>query len=163
MKYIKLDTKKSGFLLAEAMMSLFVTLLILLILSQVIAVIKNVETSANSGYIRGQVTYDKIQNLLEGSQLKVKNSHRIIFRPRENGGFSKNSFVIEEYISNQKMIRYRSTTHGGHVPLVTDIEDCQFSLNGDVLKIEIIDKEHKKSEWYITNNHENFPEFIPTA
>ncbi len=136
-------------MLAETIIALLVTTLILGILQQSLKIVKNVPDNLNANQIRWHMTNEYIQNQFQGEFLKDKKSKKLIFDDKNKIG---GAHILEFY---QNMLRVRSE-EGGHVPLITGLKSGSFKVDGDVIVIRIVNKKNQISEMYVTNDHQSF-------
>ncbi|MFD1417876.1 competence type IV pilus minor pilin ComGF [Companilactobacillus keshanensis] len=144
-----MDGKRHGMVLAETLLALLVTVLVLGILQQTLKVIKNVPDNLNAEQVRWHMTNEYIQENFQGEKIKEYTPNKLNF---ENKNGSKSAHVLEFY---HDMLRTR-TEQGGHIPLVMNLKKCTFKIKKDLIIIKMIDKKNRISEMYLTNDHQNF-------
>lgn len=148
-KNIKLKNK--AFTLSEAIFSIFISILVILILQNVLI---NLKTANKASHRTDDIVFMYVQFnrfLREDTDLvyvlpESSNSSRVRFIKREGSGKNKleKTYIIEKY---KNMIR-TTTGSGGHMPLLLDVKGATFSAKDEQIKMNIEEKDGRKSELY---------------
>lgn len=144
MKKIKLHQQK-GFLLIEAVFSVFITLLIMFSLRDLVTSLKTMQ-KVNHHTDEVAFAYVQLDRFFNDKKAvtyalpKYSNSSKAIFCRIENG--EKKNFVIEQY---QDMIRTK-TNSGGHMPLLLDVDHAEFHTEERQIKLWIKEKDGRRTE-----------------
>lgn len=146
-RYTKLNTK--GFILAEAVFAVFVTLLVVLILQNLVKSL----TLANKVQHR---TDDVVFSYVQLNRfIKEKQNERIYTLPErsnsEKAVFKKSDAqgkdTIYRLTQYKKMLRV-TTPEGGHMPLLLNVNKSSFTTANRLLKIKVTEADGRKSELY---------------
>lgn len=143
----KKKQRLSGFLMIEAIFSVFITLLIVLVLQ---AMVKNLTTYKKYNRPTNEISFAYVQldRFLheKGSQIytvpRISNSKRSVFCKEKSG--KKTFYIIKQY---KDMIRL-TTEVNGHMPLILNVNNCNFETNDDQIKINILEKDNRETELY---------------
>lgn len=142
-----LKKRNKGFLLAEAMFSVFVTILVVMILQNLLLSMKIANRQQKTNDLA--YAYVQLNRFLHDDApaypvLEKSNSKRTVFYKniKENGKISKKQYVIEHYDS---MIRM-TTLSSGHMPLLLHVKDAQFSTKADRITIDIQEDDGRFSQ-----------------
>lgn len=143
--------KSQGFLLAEAVFSVFVTLIVVLILQGLLRNLKLVDEAKNEA---DEIAYNYVQfnNFLHGDKnkkfyidLERSDFQRIaINQYREGEKDVQKRYILQRYKS---MIRV-TTDKGGHMPLILDVKKSKFCVEDKTLKIVVTEKDNRTSELF---------------
>ena len=148
-KIIKLKSK--GFTLAEAIFSIFISILVILILQNLLTILK---TANKSTHRTDDVAFAYVQfnRFLHESGAVVytlpesSNSFKTKIVKVKGSGKKK---VEKIYILEKYKYMIRSTTdEGGHMPLLLNIHYASFSTKDGQIKINLTEKDNRKSELY---------------
>lgn len=142
--------RREGFLLAEAVIALLVTVMTLGILQQSLQIVKKVQFNTRSEVLRWHVYNERIQELFLHSKVTVMGDHHIVFEVSDT-----KSYALESY-DNDSMLRMTGADMGGHMPIITGLISINFERKGNIYIIHTIDKNNRKSEMYLINE-ENEP------
>ena len=136
--------KSKGFLLAEAVFSIFITMIVILILRNLLM---NLRTANHVKHQSDELAYAYVQLdkfLHDGDVVytlpELTSYKKAAFRKKD--GKDSNIYVITQY---ESMIRIR-TPSAGHMPLLLNVEDAKFHTDEDQIKIDIKEKDGRKSE-----------------
>ncbi len=99
-------SRHEGFMLAEAVIALLVTVMTLGILQQSLQIVKKVESNTRSEVLRWHISNERIQDLFLHSKVLESNDQQIIFEVSGNKRYS-----IESYQNN--MLRMTGAEVGG--------------------------------------------------
>jgi len=143
-----LNGRRSGMVLAETLIALLVTIMVLGVLQQTLKIIKNVPDNLNAEQVRWHMTNEYIQENFGDEKIKTSKPTRVSFYSSDGSG---SSHVLEFY---KDMLRTR-TEQGGHVPLVMNLNNCTFKVKKDLIIIRMTDKKNRVSEMYLTNDQQN--------
>ena len=135
---------KKGFLLIEAIFSVFITLLIVIALQNLLVSLK---TARHLKHPVNEVAFSYIQlnNFLKEHESYVlpelSNSRKADF-----SGLKDNNkvYVLEKY---KNMIRV-TTNASGHMPLLLNVDQAEFETSKNRIKIFITEEDGRKSELY---------------
>lgn len=143
--------KNRAFTLAEAIFSIFISILVILILQNLLV---NLKTANKSSHRTNDIVFTYVQFnrfLQEDSNItyllpESSNSIRVKFVKETSSGKkkAKTIYVLEKY---KDMIR-TTTASGGHMPLILNIRDASFATEDRRLKVNVIEKDGRKSELY---------------
>ncbi len=137
-------SRHEGFMLAEAVIALLVTVMTLGILQQSLQIVKKVESNTRSEVLRWHISNERIQDLFLHSKVLESNDQQIIFEVSGNKRYS-----IESYQNN--MLRMTGAEVGGHMPVLVNLKKIKFEQKGNVYVIRTTDKSGRKSEMYLIN------------
>ena len=146
-KYTKLKTK--GFILAEAVFAVFITLIVVLILQNLLKSL----TLANKVQHR---TDDIVFSYVQLNRfIKGKSSQRVFTLPErsnsEKAVFEKidaqGNDTIYRLTQYKKMLRV-TTPEGGHMPLLLNVKNSSFTTRDKMLQINVTEADGRKSEIY---------------
>lgn len=144
-KSIKLKTK--GFLLAEAVFSVFVTLLVVLTMQ---SLLKSISLAQAREHRTNDVVFAYVQlnHFLRDQNtraayvnLKTSNHYRAVVNKISDTGEEK-TYVLMQY---RNMIRV-TTSEGGHMPLLIGVKKAIFSTQDQQLKIALTETDNCRSE-----------------
>lgn len=144
-----MKTNCRGFLLAEAVFSIFITLIVVLTLQ---GLLKNLKIADEEEHQVDEMAYTYIQfnsflHNNDGKKYYLDNKYtdfkKAVIRQYERKNEQK-TYRIEQY---KKMIRV-TTIKGGHMPLVLNVDRAKFFAKGNLLKIIITEKDGRVSELY---------------
>lgn len=150
-KIIKLNgSKKAGFLLSEAVLALFVTVLTITILQQVIILSNKVMSLENYSNIRTHIVQDRLEELFVGKILVIKNRQGSskqelrLFRPETDGK------DLDLYISLANGFMYESQ-NSGFEPIMNNVKDFQPMRVGENLLLKITLKNGTETEMFFSH------------
>lgn len=136
--------KIKAFMLIEAIFSVFITMLIVLILQNLVV---NLNSSQKLGHPVNEAAYAYVQLerfLDDGTSYtepSASNSLRSVFVKINKKG-KRTHYVIEQY---QDMIRVTGTSTG-HMPLLLGVKRASFKTKGKQILIKVIEKDGRKSD-----------------
>lgn len=143
--------KSRAFTLAEAIFSIFISILVILILQNLLVSLK---TANNSTHRTDDVVFAYVQfnrflhedNGIVYALPKASNSTKAKLIKQTGDGKKKieKTYILEKY---KDMIR-STTNSGGHMPLLLNVKDADFSVKDEELKITVVEKDDRKSELY---------------
>ena len=150
-RYTKLKTK--GFILAEAVFAVFITLIVVLILQNLLKSL----TLANKvqhrtddivfSYVQLNRFIKEKQNVKAFTLPERSNSEKAVFKKIDAQG-KDTIYRLTQY---KNMLRV-TTPEGGHMPLLLDVKRSSFTTNDRMLKIEVTETDGRKSELYFKFN-----------
>lgn len=136
--------KIKAFMLIEAIFSVFITMLIVLILQNLVM---NMNNSQKLGHRTNEVAYAYVQLerfFNEGysyPEPKSSNSLRSVFVKIDHKG-QRSHYAIEQY---HEMVRVTGTS-GGHMPLILNVKHASFKTKKEQIAIKVIEKDGRQSE-----------------
>lgn len=143
--------KNRAFTLAEAIFSIFISILVIFILQNLLV---NLKTANKSSHRSDNIVFTYVQFnrfLQEDSSItyllpESSNSIRVKFVKETSSGKkkAKTIYVLEKY---KDMIR-TTTASGGHMPLLLNIRDANFATQDRQLKVNVIENDGRRSELY---------------
>lgn len=136
----------TGFLMAEAVFSVFITFLVVLTLQ---SLVKNISTVKNLVHPNEDLAYSYIQldrflhekGTFSYTLPDQSNAVEAVFCKIQASG-EKKIYIIEQY---NNMIRVK-TDHGGHMPLALNIYKARFVTKDQMIKFEVTEKDRRDSE-----------------
>ena len=150
-RYTKLKPK--GFILAEAVFAVFITLIVVLILQNLLKSL----TLANKvqhrtddivfSYVQLNRFIKEKQNVKAFTLPERSNSEKAVFKKIDAQG-KDTIYRLTQY---KNMLRV-TTPEGGHMPLLLDVKRSSFTTNDRMLKIEVTETDGRKSELYFKFN-----------
>lgn len=139
--------KTKGFLLAEAMFSIFVTILVISILQNLLLSMKTANRQQKTNDLA--YAYVQLDRFLHDDApaypiLEKSNSERTVFykKIKEKGKIRKKQYAIEHYDS---MIRM-TTLSAGHMPLLLHVEKADFLTKPGRIVINIHEEDGRFSQ-----------------
>lgn len=145
-----------GFLLVEAIISIAITLLCLMMLTNLLGLFKQYRQVEHYG---NELVLSCVQlnNFIETSDYieidqKESNSKKVIFKREEAGKVT--NYVLEYY--NKSMLRL-TASQGGHIPLLMKVKQSDFDIDGQKLKVRITEWKNGESEWFFDLSSKNKP------
>lgn len=145
-----LSLKNSGFTLAEAIFSLFITILILSILQNLLLSIRRANLNENMHVNELTYAYVQLNNFIHAPDTKNvypidkdANSKNTAFARVDKKG-NKEVYRLTYYAKN-KVLRAQKTT-GGYMPLLFNVEDAKFETRKDQIIIRVVEEKKGKSE-----------------
>lgn len=148
---MKLNGRKhSGMMMAEAVLALFVTMLTLVILTNVIQLVQKARDVDVSQRIRTHIVQEKLQAYLDGKEIYISPDN-----------LTASFYVLDEKDEiHKKTMRYDKTlgdtylrikdNKGGFEPVVKTI-NIHFYQVGNLLKIRLLNYDHSVTEMFIDN------------
>lgn len=141
--------KSRGFLLAEAIFSVFITAIIVLILQNLL---QNLHSAEKLGHKTDEVAFAYVQldrflhdDAISYSAPDKSHAEKAVFTRVTNKG-EKSSYALEVYIKNDKKMLRTTTTVGGHMPLLVDLRKVDLKTNKEWIKINLTEKDGRKSQ-----------------
>lgn len=147
-RHIKLENK--GFLLAEALFSVFATLLVVLIL-------QNLLKSTTLANKINHKTDDVVFSYVQFNRFLKKQKFKYCYTKPAESTFKNADFEIISKNNEQKfysinfyknMIRV-TTPEGGHMPLLINVSRASFFTKDEQIKIKVTEKDGRQSEIYL--------------
>ena len=141
-----------GFTIAEVIFSIFITILVIWILQNLLV---NLKTANKSNHHTNDVAFAYVQftRFLKDENTETayalpnsSNSYRAVIAKIKRKGKKKveQHYILEKY---KNMIR-ATTSEVGHMPLLLNIENASFVTIDKQVKINITEKDGRKSELY---------------
>lgn len=141
--------KNKGFILVEAMLSVLITLIVVLMLQNLLKTL----TLANKAHHKtDDIVFSYVQlNRFINEEKGIK-----VYTLPKDSNFSKAVFVKtnmkdEETTYNltlyKDMVRV-TTPKGGHMPLLLNVKEADFLTRDKLVKINVTEKDGRKSELY---------------
>ncbi|WP_310652154.1 competence type IV pilus minor pilin ComGF [Lactobacillus jensenii] len=145
-----------GFLLVEAIISIAITLLCLMMLTNLLGLFKQYRQVEHYGN-ELVLSYVQLNNFIETSDYieidqKESNSKKVIFKREEAGKVT--NYVLEYY--NKSMLRL-TASQGGHIPLLMKVKQSDFDIDGQKLKVRITEWKNGESECFFDLSSKNKP------
>lgn len=145
----RIKSKTNGFTLAEAIFSVFITLLVVLILQDLM---KSLTLSNKAEHKTDDVVFSYVQfnRFLNASDVK----HAYTLPSKSN---FKRAVLVKVDKKNQKKIYLLSlyknmlratTTGGGHMPLLLNVRTAFFETKDQQIKIKVTESDGRRSEIY---------------
>lgn len=150
-RHTKLKTK--GFILAEAVFAVFVTLVVVLILQNLVkslTLVNKVQHRTDDivfSYVQLNRFIKEKQNEKVFTLPERSNSEKAVFKKIDAQG-KDTIYRLTQY---KNMLRV-TTPEGGHMPLLLDVKRASFTTNDRMLKIEVTETDGRKSELYFKFN-----------
>lgn len=148
MKQMKM-IKIKGFLLAEAVFSIFVTILVISILQ---GLLKSIQTCNEQAHQADEIAYSYVQlrRFLNDGNSKIvytepndSQNKVVLIKVLKNGSKETNKrYVLQKYGS---MIR-STTPEGGHMPLILNVKRAIFNTADGNFRITVVEKDNRKSD-----------------
>lgn len=145
--------KSKGFILAEAMFSVLITLIVVLMLQNLLKTL----TLANKAHHKtDDVVFSYVQlNRFINEEKGIK-----AYTLPKDSNFSKAVFVKTNkknetttyYLTLYKDMVRVTTPKGGHMPLLLNVEKADFLTKDRLIKINVMEKDGRKSELYFKFN-----------
>lgn len=142
-------SKNDGFLLAEAVFSVFVTLLVVLILQDLM---KSITIANRAGHRTDDIVFAYVQfnRFLKADSTKVaytdpdSSNHQKAVLVKVDSNNQKNVYALTHY---KRMIRV-TTPEGGHMPLLLNVRKAIFATKGCQIRINVTERDGRSSEIY---------------
>lgn len=140
-------TKNKGFLLAEAIFAIFITMLSVFVLQ---CLISNLKASQKNQHRTDELafTYVQLDRFFheKGTIVYLDDQSSTATKAVicKQVGHKEKKYAIQQY---QDMLRM-TTNRSGHMPLLLGVRQTYFDVEGNILKIEIEEKGGRKSELY---------------
>lgn len=138
--------RTKGFLLAEAMFSLFVTILVIMILQNLLFSIKTINHQQRSNDLA--YAYVQLNRFLHDDETvsiepaKSNHNHAVFCKlTKERGKIKKKEYVLEHYDSMLRM----TTLSAGHMPLLLQVKEANFATRKDQIEIILREKDGRFS------------------
>ena len=162
-KNTRLQTK--GFMLAEVIFSLFITILVLSILQNLLLSIKRANMHENQHVNDIAYAYVQLNNFMHTEDMKTvypivkdSKSNRIVFM-RVNKNDEKEQYAIEYYLKNYVLkVSKAGAGQGGYMPLIFNIKSAQFVTKKDQIIIHVVEENKGKSDLVFKLDEEPKPE-----
>lgn len=146
-------SKNKGFLLAEAIFAVFITLLIVLILQ---GLIKTIMLSDRAEHRTDDIVFAYVQfnHFLTNEDVKAAyiypkaSTSRQAAIEKVNADGQSNIYLITHY---KNMIRV-TTPEGGHMPLLLNVKKAFFVTQNSQIKIMLTENDGRQSEIYFKLN-----------
>lgn len=142
---IKLKNRHQGFVLYEAVVSLMITVMTLGILQQSLQILHVVQNTSFRDQLRWHITQEKLQDLLGPRKLKKVLNDKIYYFNDQN-----KTMVLEDY--QFRMLRITTATDGGHLPVMTNIQNINIEKIQNLVIITTENKAGQKSQMCIIND-----------
>ncbi|WP_206487071.1 ComGF family competence protein [Lactobacillus acetotolerans] len=147
MKKKNTTLKSRGFLLAEAIFSVFVTLIVVLILQNLL---QSLKTANGADHHTDNIVFAYVQfnRFLQDDDTKY------VYTLPSSSNFTKAAFVKVKKDGEKKtynlslyknMVR-SSTVNGGHMPLLLDVRAANFTTKDKQVKIDVTERDGRKSQ-----------------
>ncbi len=141
--------KTKGFMLGEAIFSLFVTMLVLFILQNLLMSVKQANLSENQHMNEVAYAYVQLDRYLHDEDTKlvypVKNGSQdrkaAFVKVNKNG--SEEEYRIEYYLP-KRVLKVSKSAGGGYMPLIFNVKSARFFTKKDKIIIRI--NEYNKGE-----------------
>lgn len=141
--------KSRGFLLAEAIFSVFITVIIVLILQNLL---QNLRSAEKLGHKTDEVAFAYVQfdrflhdDAISYSVPNKSHAEMAVFTRVTKKG-EKSSYALEVYTKNGKKMLRTTTSVGGHMPLLVNLRKADLSTNKEQIKINLTEKDGRKSQ-----------------
>lgn len=142
-----------GFMLAEAIFSVFIVILILIILQNLLLSIKQANASQNQHVNNLAYAYVQLDRFMHRDAEIVypvasSASKRRVAFTKINQDDQKESYYIEYYQAKRilKVAKTDSGSSGGFMPLLYEVEKASFKSTKDQIIIQIVEKNKGKSD-----------------
>lgn len=144
-----LRSKSKGFMLAEAMFSLFITMMVLLILQNLLLSIKKANLNQNQHVNEVAYAYVQLENFMRADKIKavypvtkLATTNSASFKCIDQKG-DATTYRIEYYKRNVLKV---SGAGKGYMPLLFNIENAIFKTTKDSIIIRVTEKNKGKSD-----------------
>lgn len=157
---IKLFQKKlnfnrvKGFTLAEAVLSILVTLMCTIIMFNTLQILKSFENSKRQPN-QAAFSYIQLKNFMRKNSdwttlgSSGSNDCAVFIKHKKAIKKGKRVTLTDIYtIEQNKGVLRLTKDDQGYMPLLDNVEDAKFEYHGTVLKAIITEKNGKKTEWY---------------
>lgn len=150
----KSKLKTNGFLLAEAIFSLVIVILILTILQNILFSIKKINMSENNQVNDLAYAYVQLNNFMHAKDTRtvypVKDNHddKSATFTRIDNNKNEETYNIEYYLKKKvlKVSKVGTKSTGGYMPLIFNIRDAKFETKKDKIIIHIDEYNKGKSD-----------------
>lgn len=141
--------KTKGFVLAEAIFSLFVTMLVLFILQNLLLSVKKANLSENQHMNEVAYAYVQLDRYMHDEDTKM-------VYPLVNEGKAKSATFVKvnkdkseveykiEYYLSKRVLKVSKSSGGGYMPLIFNVQSAKFITRKDKISIRI--NEYNKGE-----------------
>ena len=141
--------KNKGFILAEAMLSVLITLIVVLLLQNLLKTL----TLANKAHHK---TDDIVFSYVQLNRFINEEKDTKVYTLPKESNFSKAVFVktnMKEKASTYYLGLYKdmlrvTTPKGGHMPLLLNVKKANFHTRDKQIKINVTENDGRKSELY---------------
>lgn len=144
-----LSLKSKGFTLAEAVFSLFVTILVLSILQNLLFCVKKVNLRQNMHVNELAYAYVQLNNFMHDKN--TKKIYLIESNFKNKAGFTKvrkngerENYFIDFYLHKKALRVYKDK--GGYMPLLFNVEQAKFETNNDQIIIHVTETDKRESD-----------------
>lgn len=144
-----IKSRSKGFLLAEAIFSVFVTLLVVLMLQNLMKTIL-VANRANHKTDDIAFAYMQFNRFFKGKETKTSyvlptlSSSKQVGVVKIDGNGAQKTYIVTYY---KHMIRV-TTRQGGHMPLLLNVRNASFATKNRQIKIDVTESDGRKSEMF---------------
>ncbi|MQS98115.1 ComGF family competence protein [Companilactobacillus halodurans] len=115
--FTKWNSKRDGFVLYEAVLSLMITIMTLGILQQSLQLLKTIQRVSFRDPLRWHISYEKLDSILSQNELVEIDNNKIIYKNKNDKNLK---WVVEKYGSN--ILRLTAAVKGGHEPIFTNLD-----------------------------------------
>lgn len=143
--------KNRAFTLAEAIFSIFISILVILILQNLLLSLKtaNNSTHRTDDVVFAYVQFNRFLHEDGGivyalPKLSTSTKAKLVKRETDDKKKIEKTYILEKY---KDMIR-STTNSGGHMPLLLNVRDADFYVKDEQLKINVVEKDGRRSELY---------------
>lgn len=139
--------KRKGFLLIEAVFSIFITFLCVLVLQGLMKNLLNLkkyQSNANEiafSYVQLEQFFNEKNTITYALPEKSTSFKAVLCREKDG---QKKVYIVEQY----RHILRMTTVHSGHMPLLLNIKEASFQTRDRLLKIKIEEKDGRESCLY---------------
>ena len=144
-----LRSKSKGFMLAEAMFSLFITMMVLLILQNLLLSVKKANLNQNQNVNEVAYAYVQLENFMRADKInavypvtKLAISNSASFKCIDQKG-DATTYRIEYYKKNVLKV---SGAGKGYMPLLFNVEKAAFKTTKDSIIIRVTEKNKGASD-----------------
>lgn len=145
---LRMMKRTRGFLLAEAIFSVFITVIIVLILQNLM---QNLRNAQKIGHKTDEVAYAYVQfdRFLhdDGESYTMpdkSHSSKAVFKHVNSRG-KEESYSLEFYVKNGNKMLRTSTSSGGHMPLLVNLKDAKLKTDDEHIEIDLMEKDGRRS------------------
>lgn len=149
-----MKTKKlSGFLLAQAMVAVVITILCVFTLGCVLTLLKRAN-KVNHHTNEAVFSYVQLKNFIDNSEYiytvpEYSTNYKVVFdrkakKTSQNQKPSENRYRLEQY---NDMIRLTTSITGGHMPLLFNVKNARFKTDERHFEMEVIEKDNRKTQF----------------
>lgn len=117
--FIKLNRKKTGFILYESILMLMVTIMTLGILQQSLQLLNSIQKTSFREQLHWHITQEKLQDMMANSKIYYFDKNRVIFGQKD----SPSRQVIEWESSN--ILRIRKAGKEAYEPIMMNLKKIE--------------------------------------